>query len=228
MALLEKIGHILKSDITKEFKLKKKLTDEVYELTFVDHLKKRRSIEVLGKKVNFSQAYIAELIQEAVRSCPSALNSQSSRIVVLFGDSHEDFWQIVKDVQRKLIAAHIFESTEMKIDQYRAGFGTILFYEDQQTIRQLQKKVPFNSDEFPVWSEQTSGMAQYAVWTALADLDIGACLKHYNPSIDLAVAQHFSIKDSWLLRAQLVFGSIEQAATIKDEPEDSERFKIFF
>lgn len=50
MALLEKIGHILKSDITKEFKLKKKLTDEVYELTFVDHLKKRRSIEVLGKK----------------------------------------------------------------------------------------------------------------------------------------------------------------------------------
>ncbi|MBR5557146.1 MAG: nitroreductase family protein [Acinetobacter sp.] len=228
MALLEKIGHILKSDITKEFKLKKKLTDEVYELTFVDHLKKRRSIEVLGKKVNFSQAYIAELIQEAVRSCPSALNSQSSRIVVLFGDSHEDFWQIVKDVQRKLIAAHVFESTEMKIYQYRAGFGTILFYEDQQTIRQLQKKVPFNSDEFPVWSEQTSGMAQYAVWTALADLDIGACLKHYNPSIDLAIAQHFSIKDSWLLRAQLVFGSIEQAATIKDEPEDSERFKIFF
>ena len=149
MALLEKIGHILKSDITKEFKLKKKLTDEVYELTFVDHLKKRRSIEVLGKKVNFSQAYIAELIQEAVRSCPSALNSQSSRIVVLFGDSHEDFWQIVKDVQRKLIAAHVFESTEMKIDQYRAGFGTILFYEDQLVFYitndqnfQLLKNIP--------------------------------------------------------------------------------------
>ena len=227
MALLEKIGHVLTADITKDFKLKKKVAEEIHELTFVDHLKKRRSIHVLGKKVHFSQAYLAELIQEAVRSCPSALNSQSSRIVVLFGDSHAKFWEIVKEVQRKIIAVHVFAGTEMKIDQYAAGFGTVLFYEDQRTIQQLQKQIPFNSEDFPIWSEQTSGMAQYAVWTALADSGIGACLQHYNPSIDSAVAQYLSIESSWLLRAQLVFGSIEREADEKLDPQDGDRFKIF-
>ena len=115
----------------------------------------------------------------------------------------------------------------MKIDQYAAGFGTVLFYEDLRTIQQLQKKIPFNSEDFPIWSEQTSGMAQYAVWTALADSGVGACLQHYNPSIDSAVAQYLSIESSWLLRAQLVFGSIEREADEKIDPQDGDRFKIF-
>ena len=226
VALLEKIGHVLTADITKDFKLKKRVAEEIHQLTFVDHLKKRRSIYVLGKKVHYSQAYLAELIQAAVRSCPSALNSQSSRVVVLFGESHEKFWDIVKQVQRKLVAVHVFAGTEMKIDQCAAGFGTVLFYEDQQTIQRLQKKIPFNAGDFPVWSEQTSGMAQYAVWTALADSGIGACLQHYNPSIDSVVADYFNIDASWLLRAQLVFGSIEQDAELRHDPQDGERFRI--
>jgi len=226
VALLQRIGHVLTADITKEFKFKKRAVEDVNELTFVDQLKKRRSIYVLGRKVHFSQAYLAELIQEAVRSCPSALNSQSSRIVVLFGDSHEQFWQIVKEVQRKLAAAHVFDGTAMKIDQCMAGYGTVLFYEDQSTIQKLQKKIPFNAQDFTIWSEQTSGMAQYAVWTALADSGIGACLQHYNPSIDAAVSQHFHIDESWLLRAQLVFGSIEQEADLKPASQDAERFRI--
>jgi len=210
----------------KNLNLKKRAAEEVNELTFVDQLKKRRSIYVLGRKVHFSQAYLAELIQEAVRSCPSVLNSQSSRIVVLFGDSHEQFWQIVKEVQRKLAMAHVFAGTAMKIDQCMAGYGTVLFYEDQSTIQKLQKKIPFNAQDFPIWSEQTSGMAQYAVWTALSDSGIGACLQHYNPSIDTAVAEHFHIEESWLLRAQLVFGSIEQEADLKPASQDAERFRI--
>ena len=44
MALLEKIVHVLTADITKDFKLKKRAAEEIHELTFVDHLKKRRSI----------------------------------------------------------------------------------------------------------------------------------------------------------------------------------------
>jgi len=77
VALLNKIGHVLTADLTKDFKFKKKQADAPFEITFVDQLKKRRSIYELGKKVHYSQAYIAELIQESVRSCPSAYNSQS-------------------------------------------------------------------------------------------------------------------------------------------------------
>lgn len=227
VALLDKIGHVLTADITKDFKLKKKTTEQEVEASFVDQLKKRRSIYELGKKVHYSHAYLAELIQESVRSCPSAYNSQSTRIVVLFGESHQKFWDIVKDVQRKNVASYIFEGVALKIDQCAAGLGTVLFYEDQAVIQQLQKKVPLSAEDFPVWSEQTSGMAQFAVWTSIADAGLGACLQHYNPHIDYAVAEHFDISKQWLLRAQLVFGSIEGQAPERLEPEDQDQFRIY-
>ena len=227
MALLNKIGHVLTADLTKDFKFKKKQADAPFEITFVDQLKKRRSIYELGKKVHYSQAYIAELIQESVRSCPSAYNSQSTRIVVLFGESHQQFWNIVKGIQKRNVPSAVFEGVEMKVDQCAHAFGTVLFYEDQDIIHKLQKQVPFSAADFPVWSEQTSGMAQFAVWTSLADSGLGASLQHYNPAVDTAVADYFGIEKSWLMRAQLVFGSIEGSVQEKEEPEDQDRFRIY-
>lgn len=91
MTLLNKIGHVLTADIMKDFKLKKKPSHDAHELTFIDQLKKRRSIYALGKRIHFSQTYMIELIQEAVRSCPSAHHSQSTRVVILFSESHKKF-----------------------------------------------------------------------------------------------------------------------------------------
>lgn len=228
MALLNKIGHVLTADLTKDFKFSKKSkTVQGDELTFIDQLKKRRSIYALGRRVHYSQAYIAELIQAAVRSCPSAFNSQSARIVILFGDSHYEFWEIVKEVKRQEMPVQVFEGIEIKLDQCAAAFGTVLFYEDQTIIQQLQKKMPMSAEDFPVWSEQTSGMAQFAVWTALADSGLGASLQHYNPMVDQAVAAHFKIDENWLLRAQLCFGSIEQPAEARPDPNFQDRFRIF-
>lgn len=227
MALLDKIGQVLTSDITKDFKFSKKnkLNDDL-ELTFIDQLKKRRSIYALGKRVHYSQAYLCEIIQEAVRSCPSAYDSQSTRIAVLFADSHHQFWEIVKQVQRQHVPEHIYEGVELKLNQCAEAYGTILFYEDQSVIQQLQKKMPLNSEDFPAWSEQTSGMAQFAVWATLADSGLGASLHHYNPLINEKVAEHFDIDKNWLLRAQLCFGSIEQTVEEKLQQLDQYRFKI--
>jgi len=162
-----------------------------------------------------------------VRSCPSAYDSQTTRIVVLFADSHHQFWEIVKQVQRQYMPAHIYEGIEIKLNQCAAAYGTVLFYEDQAVIQQLQKKMPLNSEDFPAWSEQTSGMAQFAVWTTLADSGLGASLQHYNPLIDERVAEHFQIEKNWLLRAQLCFGSIEQTVAEKLQKPDQHRFKVF-
>lgn len=227
MALLHKIGQVLTTDLTKDLKFKKNHAEDLKQTTFIDQLKKRRSIYVLGKRVHLSQVYLAELIQEAVRSCPSAHNSQSTCIVILMGDSHHHFWNVVKEVQRKLVPAHIVAGAELKVDQCSAGFGTVLFYEDQQIIQQLQKKIPFDAAEFPIWSEQVSGMAQYAVWTCLADAGLGASLQHYNPSIDADISKVFEIPKHWLLRAQLVFGSIEEKVAEKEHYKDEERFMIY-
>lgn len=227
MALLSKISHVLKTDLTKDFRSKSKHADtEAYE-TFIDQLKKRRTVTTLGSRIRYSQTYLIELIQEAVRSCPSAHNSQSTRVVILFSESHHKFWNIVKEMQRTNVPADVFAGIEVKIAQYADAYGTVLFYEDQSVIRQLQKKRPFDAEAFPIWSEQTSGMAQYAVWTALAESDIGGALLHYNPIVDEEIAKHFAIDSNWKLRAQLIFGSIEEKAPSKKHIDYDQQFKVF-
>ncbi len=119
-----------------------------------------------------------------------------------------------------------FEGTNAKIDSFAAGFGTALFYEDQNVIKGLQEQFAAYADNFPVWSEHSSAIAQFATWTALADHNIGASLQHYNPIIDEEVAQTFDVPANWKLRAQLVFGSIE-APGEKTFMNDEERFKTF-
>ena len=89
----------------------------------------------------------------------------------------------------------------------------------------MQEKFALYADNFPIWSEHASGIAQFATWTALAEHNIGASLQH-NPIIDEEVAQTFSIPSNWKLRAQLVFGSIE-ALQVKTFMDDAERFKTF-
>ncbi|BCT89052.1 MULTISPECIES: nitroreductase family protein [Acinetobacter] len=196
-------------------------------MAFLDHIKKRRSIYAIGKNVSLDQAEIEHIIKEAVKHSPSSFNSQSSRVVILFGQSHDTFWHIVRETLRDLVSADAFEATNSKIDGFAAGYGTALFYEDQNVIKGMQEKFALYADNFPIWSEHASGIAQFATWTALAEHNIGASLQHYNPIIDEEVAQTFSIPSNWKLRAQLVFGSIEAPPGEKTFMDDAERFKTF-
>lgn len=196
-------------------------------MAFLDHIKKRRSIYAIGKNVSLDQAEIEHIIKEAVKHSPSSFNSQSSRVVILFGQSHDTFWHIVRETLRDLVSADAFEATNSKIDGFAAGYGTALFYEDQNVIKGMQEKFALYADNFPIWSEHASGIAQFATWTALAEQNIGASLQHYNPIIDEEVAQTFSIPSNWKLRAQLVFGSIEAPPGEKTFMDDAERFKTF-
>ncbi|MEK5743340.1 nitroreductase family protein [Acinetobacter variabilis] len=196
-------------------------------MAFLDHIKKRRSIYAIGKNVSLDQAEIEHIIKEAVKHSPSSFNSQSLRVVILFGQSHDTFWHIVRETLRDLVSADAFEATSSKIDGFAAGYGTALFYEDQNVIKGMQEKFALYADNFPIWSEHASGIAQFATWTALAEHNIGASLQHYNPIIDEEVAQTFSIPSNWKLRAQLVFGSIEAPPGEKTFMDDAERFKTF-
>ncbi|AXY60235.1 nitroreductase family protein [Acinetobacter chinensis] len=196
-------------------------------MSFLNQLEKRRSIYAIGKNVSASQAEIEELIQKTVRLSPSAFNSQTSRVVTLYGASHKKFWEIVRESLRKLVPAEAFAGTDAKISSFEAGYGTVLFYEDQDVVKSLQEQFALYADNFPVWSEHSTGIAQFAVWTALAEQNIGASLQHYNPVVDAEVADVYEIPSNWKLRAQLVFGSIEAPAGEKTYMENSERFKTF-
>lgn len=194
----------------------------------IEAIEKRRTQYALGKNITQEQEEITALIEQAVKLSPSAFNSQSSRVVVLFNQQSEKFWHIVMNELRAIVPADKFAPTEAKINGFAAGIGTILFYEDLQTIAGLQQQYPSYAEQFPIWSEQGSGIAQFAVWTALSNAGIGASLQHYNPLPDAAAAKEWQIPDSWKLRAMMPFGSNEAPFSEKTFIDDTERFKVFY
>ena len=196
-------------------------------MSFLNQIKQRRTIYAIGKDVSLDQAKIEEIIKEAVKHSPSSFNSQSSRAVILFGDSHVKFWTIVLETLRKIVPAAAFEGTNAKINSFIAGAGSVLFYEDMAVIKGLQEQFALYADNFPVWSEHSTAIAQFATWTALSEAGIGASLQHYNPIVDEEVAEVFGVPADWKLRAQLVFGSIEAPAGEKTFIDDATRFKTF-
>tara|TARA_R110002167_G_scaffold91458_1_gene245978 strand:+ start:13965 stop:14354 length:390 start_codon:yes stop_codon:yes gene_type:complete len=107
------------------------------------------------------------------------------------------------------------------------GAGTVLFFEDQSVVKQYQEKFSSYADKFPSWSDHTSGMHQYVVWTALASLNIGANLKHYNPVIDEDVTNTWNVDSNWRLVAQIMFGGIENTAGDKSFEPIEKRLKVF-
>jgi len=194
---------------------------------FIQALKKRRSQYALGRNIKQSPTEINALVTEVMRHTPSAFHSQSSRAIILFKQDHDDFWQLITEQLRPLVPAENFAATEEKLKGFAAGAGTILFYEDLNVVKTLQERFALYAENFPIWSEHASGMAQHAVWTALANANIGASLQHYLPFADQAIAERWGIPQSWSLRAQMPFGSIEGAPKEKQFIANEERVRVF-
>lgn len=189
---------------------------------------KRRSIYALNAQLPVANDEVIKLVEHAILHTPSSFNSQSTRIVVLFGEDHQKLWDITEAALRDIVSdEQDFEPTKQKIGGFKAGAGTILFFEDQTSVRNLQEAAPLYADKFPVWAEHTNAMHQYVIWTALASIDVGANLQHYNPVIDNKVASTWNINDHWDLTAQMVFGGIEQPAGDKEFKPLEERMKVF-
>jgi predicted oxidoreductase (fatty acid repression mutant protein) len=195
--------------------------------SLIASIEKRRTQYALGNGLPISEQETTTLIQTAIRLTPSSFNSQSSRAVILYGEQSREFWNLVEAALRKIVPAEAFAATKTKIDSFAAGAGTVLFYEDQDVVKGLQEKFALYADNFPIWSEQASGMAQFAVWTALANADIGASLQHYNPLVDAEVAARWNIPAPWKLRAQMPFGSNEKSFGEKTFMDDAQRFRVF-
>ncbi|TAL95855.1 MAG: nitroreductase family protein [Rhodanobacter sp.] len=194
--------------------------------TMIESLKKRRTQYALGKNVSLDKDALTALIKEAVRHAPSPFNAQSSRAVILFGEQSEKFWSLAKQELGKIVPADAFAATAAKLDSFAAGVGTVLFYEDQAAVTRMQQQFALYADNFPVWSEQSGGMAQFAVWLALTEAGVGASLQHYNPVTDEATRQEWNVPASWKLRAQMPFGSHEGGFGEKAFMEDSQRFIV--
>ena len=114
-----------------------------------------------------------------------------------------------------------------RIKSQRSGQGSERYCTETATVRELEQDFPLYAANFADWAEQGIGGAQQAVWEVLAENDIGASLQHYNPLIDDAIRKQFDLPESWRLRAEMPFGSIEAPAGDKEFMEDDVRFRVF-
>ncbi|MFB6364178.1 nitroreductase family protein [Paenibacillus elgii] len=194
---------------------------------FLTLAQKRRTIYTLSKESTVPDDKIREIVYEAVKHTPSAFNSQSARAVILFGKHHEKLWEITTQVLKAIVPEDQFASTQERMDGFRAAYGTILYFEDMAVVEALQAQFPTYQDRFPTWSQQSSGMLQYVIWTALANEGLGASLQHYNPLIDEKVRAEWSLPETWELIAQMPFGKPTAPPGDKEFKPLEERVKIY-
>jgi predicted oxidoreductase (fatty acid repression mutant protein) len=196
--------------------------------TIEEAITQRRSYYALSNQSPVSDEQIQHIIQSAVSHVPSAFNSQSTRVVLLLGEHHQTLWGIVKDTLRKQISPEAFVKTAEKVNKsFASGYGTVLFFEDQSTVQKLQAQFPSYAANFPVWSQQTSAMHQFAIWTWLEETGFGASLQHYNPIIDNAVKAQWQLPDDWQLIAQMPFGVPVEESNEKAFLPLEERIRVF-
>jgi hypothetical protein len=194
---------------------------------FYSAVENRRSVYGISKDPVISDEKIQEVISHAVKHTPSAFNSQSARVVVLLGEHHDKLWDITEETLRKIVPEDKFVPTEEKMNAFRSGYGTVLFFEDTSVIEKFQQDFALYKDNFPIWSQQSSGMLQYVVWTALELEGLGASLQHYNPLIDDDVRKEWNVPSSWKLLAQMPFGKPTAPPGEKLFQPLEERIKVF-
>ena len=190
-------------------------------------MKERRSFYGISSDSKISDERICDVIREAVLHAPSAFNSQSSRVVLLVGEHHKKLWSITMEELEKIVPPERMQPTKEKIDSFANGYGSVLFFDNETTVKNLQEKFATYKDNFPIWAQQANGMLQYIVWTSLIIEGFGASLQHYNPLIDNAVKKQWSISDDWKLIAQMPFGIPTEPPGEKSFLPVEERFMVF-
>lgn len=198
------------------------------ERSFANALKNRRSYYSITNQSPISPEQIVSIINLVVTHVPSAFNSQSTRVVLLLGENHGKLWQLVKDTLQKRLPAEAFQTSRAKIDgSFAAGYGTVLFFEDQSVVQALEQAYPTYKESFPIFSWQTSAMHQLAVWTLLEEAGLGASLQHYNPLIDTEVHRLWNLPAEWMLVAQMPFGAPLAEPGEKSFQPLTDRVKVF-
>lgn len=190
-------------------------------------IKDRRSYYGISKDSPISDDKIQGIVGDAVKYVPSAFNSQTQRAILLFGADHDALWDIVMETLRAKVPAEKFGPTEDKVNGFKAGHGTVLYFTETAATKELQEKFPSYADNFPIWAQHENGMLQLIIWAALEAEGLGVNIQHYNPIIDDEVKKRFDVPDSWTLIAQMPFGTPTAEPGDKDFLPLDERLKVF-
>lgn len=188
-------------------------------MSIIQALETRRSVYGIEKELPVAEQVVIDTIIRTTELVPDAFNMKSQRVVLALGEKQDQLWDTIYDVFGGKVSRE-------KIDSFKAGAGTVLYFYDSAVVTEMQKAVPAYAQNFPVWANQSNGMLQICIWAALRELGIGASLQHYNPVIDEAVKKLFDLPDSYILIAQMPVGGIVNPPAEKEKEDIYARVKI--
>ncbi|MBM7838708.1 putative oxidoreductase (fatty acid repression mutant protein) [Alkalihalobacillus xiaoxiensis] len=183
-----------------------KTTSETSNKEYLQAIKNRRSIYALSKDPVLTDEELHEMLEHVSIHVPSVKDIHTSRMVLLLHDEHEDLWAMTSSILETLEDQDTFVNTKAKLEMFAHAYGTILFFEDEAKQEQIKTETPQYKEYVSSWSQQSSGMLQFTIWTALEMEGYGASLQHFNPLINTQVRDKWNLPSSWKLIAQMPFG----------------------
>lgn len=193
---------------------------------FTDLVKARRTHYAIGNDTKLSKDEIVARIREVAREVPSASNSQTTRLVIVFGEENEKLWDHILDVQKDVMQGEMWDMMSGVMQGAKNAVGTILFFEDLDAV----EKMPAQGDREEAYKQNNNANTQYAIWLALTELGLGGSLQHMNigheQGFDKSVLEMFNLPENYEMIAQMPFGSIEGDALPKEYIEDDVRVQV--
>lgn len=130
--------------------------------TFLEAVKDRRSLYALSAESPISDEKIEEIVKHAVTWAPSTYNVQSARAVVLFKENHQKFWDIAKKHMANIpLEGGMRAYMDSRLDGWKASYGTVLWFEDQEALDGLAQKNPMIGGMLTEWSDHSTGIHQF-------------------------------------------------------------------
>lgn len=188
-------------------------------MSIIESIATRRTYYNINKELPVKEEVVISAIERATELVPDAFNMKSAHVVVALGEKQEELWNTIYNTFEGKVPRE-------KIDGFKAGFGTILYFINEEKTAAMQEQFALYAVNFPVWANQANGMLQFTIWTALRELGVGASLQHYNPVIDDAVKALFDVPAHFKLVAQMPFGGIVAEPEEKPEEDISQRVVI--
>ena len=107
-----------------------------------------------------SDARIHEIINTTVKHAPSTFNVQSARAVILLKRDHEKLWDIGDACLKKAMPEAAYTALAPKVQGLRAGYGSVLWFEDRATFNALTEKNPAIAQVVPQCESQAGPSLQ--------------------------------------------------------------------